>query len=160
MGEAYTWEVRESAENLYVYEGLTFEQVAQETGVSVSQLKRWSDDGQWQEQKKERLQNLTDLKRKRLQLHRAQLEKALGSLDPQDIYALSRLEAALKRSEPRKEQPKEIEIDRPALFLEDLQFVAEVLKEVDPEGLKIVASSFDLIVARFKKREELKALHA
>ena len=153
MGEAYSWGVRESAENLYVYEGLTFEQVAQETGVSVSQLKRWSEDGQWQEQKKERLQNLTELKRKRLQLHRAQLDKALGSLDPQDIYALSRLEAMSKRSEPRKEQQKEVEIDRPALFLQDLQFVAEILKEVDPEGLKIVAKSFDLIVARFKQRE-------
>ena len=148
MGEAYSWEVREDAEHLYVRKGLTFEEVAAETGVSVSQLKRWSEIGQWQELKK----NHFNLKRKKEMLHEAQLEKALGTLDPQDIYALSRLETALKRSEPARKEQKEVEVDRPALFLEDLQFVAEILKEVDPEGLKVVAKSFELIVARFKKR--------
>jgi transposase len=48
--QEYSWEVRERAKELYVVDGLTFEQVAAGTGVSVSQLKRWSaDEKDWAE---------------------------------------------------------------------------------------------------------------
>jgi len=40
--QEYSWEVRQRAWELYVYNGLTFDQVAEATGVSASQLKRWS----------------------------------------------------------------------------------------------------------------------
>lgn len=42
MPQEYSFEVRQQAFDLYVMGGLTFEQVSQATGVSVSQLKRWS----------------------------------------------------------------------------------------------------------------------
>jgi transposase-like protein len=42
MPQEYSWEVRQQAFDLYVMGGLTFDQVAQATGVSISQLKRWS----------------------------------------------------------------------------------------------------------------------
>ena len=46
--QEYSWEVRERAKELYVVDGLTFLQVAQETGVSESQLKRWSaEEKEW-----------------------------------------------------------------------------------------------------------------
>jgi len=41
-------------------------------------------------------------------------------------------------------------VDRPALFLESLKFIAGILKETDPEGLKILAQNFDEIVDKFK----------
>ena len=45
-----------------------------------------------------------------------------------------------------------ISVDRPALFMEDLEFIVGTLKETDPEGLKILARNFDGIVDRFKER--------
>lgn len=44
------------------------------------------------------------------------------------------------------------ELDRPAAFLESLQFIAEVLKENDPEALKGLARNYDLIVELGKER--------
>lgn len=43
-------------------------------------------------------------------------------------------------------------LDRPGCFLEDLQFIIETIRELDPEGLKIVARNFDLLVARGKEK--------
>lgn len=52
--QEYSWEVRERAKELYVVDGLTFEQVAADTGVSVSQLKRWSaEEKEWAENQEE-----------------------------------------------------------------------------------------------------------
>jgi transposase-like protein len=49
MPQEYSWEVRERAKELYVVDGLTFDQVAEATGVSVSQLKRWSaEEKEWE----------------------------------------------------------------------------------------------------------------
>jgi hypothetical protein len=46
--QEYSWEIRERAKELYVVDGLTFEQVADSTGVSLSQLKRWSaEEKEW-----------------------------------------------------------------------------------------------------------------
>lgn len=42
--ESYSWEVREAAEEFYIIDGRTYEQVAEATGVSLSQLKRWGMD--------------------------------------------------------------------------------------------------------------------
>jgi hypothetical protein len=48
----YGCEVREHAKELYLVDGLTFEQVAEATGVSLSQLKRWSaEEKEWEEGK-------------------------------------------------------------------------------------------------------------
>ena len=42
--EAYSWEIREAAEELYIIDGLTFEQVAERTGVwNQSRLGRRED---------------------------------------------------------------------------------------------------------------------
>jgi len=150
MGQEYSWEVRERAEELYIYEGVTLEQAAEAAGVAASTVKRWAVEGDWTGRKKEHRAMLSDIKRKKCQLHRVFLEKALNSLDPQDVYAVARLEAALQRTGAKAEDKPEANIDRPALFLEDLKFIAGVLKEEDPEGLKVLARHFDLIVSRFK----------
>jgi len=52
--QEYSWEVRERAKELYVVDGLTFEQVATATSVSVTQLKRWSaEEKEWAEKQEE-----------------------------------------------------------------------------------------------------------
>lgn len=42
------------------------------------------------------------------------------------------------------------EIDKPALFLEIVQWIALQLKDSDPEGLKVLARNFDNLVIQFK----------
>lgn len=52
--QEYSWEIRERAKELYLVDGLTFDQVAEATGVSISQLKRWSaDEKEWAESRGE-----------------------------------------------------------------------------------------------------------
>jgi len=42
------------------------------------------------------------------------------------------------------------EVDKPALFLEIVQWIALQLKDSDPEGLKVLARNFDNLVIQFK----------
>jgi transposase-like protein len=98
MPREYSWEVRERAEELYIVEGLTFEQVAEATGVSATQLKTWSAEGDWPGRKREYRQELSGIKRNTTKLMSKLLEKALQSLNPQDVYAISSLQAVMNRS--------------------------------------------------------------
>ena len=110
-----SWEIRERAEGLYIIDGLTYEQVAERTGVSVTQLKRWGSDADWTEQKREYRRELSDLRRGTVQLRAKLLRKVLDTPapDPQDIYAFARIEqvaaaaAARTRPESREAAPQE-----------------------------------------------------
>ncbi|MCX5888075.1 MAG: hypothetical protein NTY36_01320 [Deltaproteobacteria bacterium] len=169
MPQEYPLSVRFRAEELYVEGGLNFEEVAkasraivkevcgEDKGVSVSQLKRWSEEdkkneGQsWPEKRDERQGTLKQIERDKLLLMRELLDVARSTLDPQKVYAFVRLDKKSAAGARRPEETPAPEIDRPALFLEDMQFIAKVLREKDPEGLKVFARSFDLIVERFKR---------
>ena len=104
MAKEISWEIREQAEELYIVDGKTFEDVAQITGVSISQLKRWGagfpdpDDPEkksssWTDRKKEYRTAFANIKRDTVLLRKRLFSKALKSLDPQDVYAISSLEA-------------------------------------------------------------------
>ena len=71
-------------------------------------------------------------------------------IDNQAVYAYSNLLKKIVDIRP-KEDGGTVDIDRPKLFLEDIQFIAQVLKEIDPEGLKVFARNYDAVVARFKE---------
>jgi hypothetical protein len=58
--ESYSWEIREAAEELYIIDGHTYEQVAEATGVSISQLKRWGMDSTTSYLDKSQLNNFAD----------------------------------------------------------------------------------------------------
>ena len=96
MVEAYDWSIRERAEQLYVIDGRTYAEVAELTGVSVSQLKRWGKDGGWTENRMEYRSALGDIRRKTVLLRRDLLEKAIDSKDPQNVYAFAALEKAVQ----------------------------------------------------------------
>ena len=145
MGGAIPFEIRERAEELYIIDGLTLEQVAAETGVSIASLKKWSSDDGWTERKKEYHNTLHEIRQNTVKLKKQMTEHALNTLDPQVIHAWKAIKLEEKKPGDRK-----ADIDRPKIFLEDLQFVAETLKEIDPEGLKVLSRTFDVIVKRFK----------
>ncbi len=47
-----------------------------------------------------------------------------------------------------------VDVDRPALFLEFLEWQAIKLKDTDPEGLRVLARNFDSLVIQFKAEQE------
>ena len=104
MAKEISWEIREQAEELYIVDGKTFDEVAEITGVSITQLKRWGagfpdpDDPEkksssWTDRKKEYRTAFANIKRDTVLLRKRLFSKALKSLDPQDVYAISSLEA-------------------------------------------------------------------
>jgi len=100
----YSWEVRERAEELYICDGLTYEQVAQATGVSLTQIQRWSAADNWAERRREYRQAQTEIRRGAVELRRRLIGRALESLNPQDVYAVARLEAIFARQRPERPQ--------------------------------------------------------
>lgn len=151
MGTEHDLQTRFEAEELYVEQRLTYDQIAERMPqVSLSTLKRWGGEGQWRRLRDERLEARRTLKHNLFKLRQEMMEKASGSKDVQDIYAVIRLER-LAQEGRRDAGDRTPEIDRPKVFLEDLEFVAEVLKEVDPEALKALAKNFDVIIRRFKE---------
>ena len=150
MGREIDLEIRYRAEEMYIVDGLTFEQVAAETGVSVTQLKNWSGSDGWREKREEYRQTRKDLQSTLLSLRRKMAEKAKNDPDPQNIYAFIRLETMADRKEKKHEIVAKI--DKPSIFLENMEFIASVLKDTDPEGLKALAKNFDELISRFKAK--------
>ena len=95
MVEAISFELREKAEELYVINGLTLEQVAQETGISIQSLKRWSSKEDWFKRRREYQADKQGLRSSLTELRNKMLERAMSSLDPQDVYPVIALEKLL-----------------------------------------------------------------
>lgn len=145
-----SWEIRERAEELYIVDGLTLEQTAKETGISIQSIKNWSSEEDWPAQRREYRKALGEIKRKTVLLRKKLIEKAFDSLDPQLVYAAARLENVAVKHATKKEDA-EPDIDKPSLFLDNLEFMAGFLKDHDPEGLKVLARNFDALIEEFKK---------
>ena len=156
---AHDAETRDRAEDLFVVDGLTLKDVAREVEVPERTVEQWSSEGNWTEKRREHRSTIADIKRKSVMLKRQLISKALLSLegkekiDSQDMHGFRSILAA---AEIKEKQTAEAHVDRPRLFLEDMEFIAEVLKEIDPEGLKVLARSFETIVERFKRKVESK----
>lgn len=147
------------AEELFVVDGLTLEAIAARLGSegpSVTTLSNWKQDGEWDRLAAEWAAAQAELKSDSLRLRQKLVKRALDIMDadkpgPQELYAASAIASRLgKGAGERQEDRPEPEFDRPAVFLENLQFMAAALKDIDPEGLKVLARNFDLIVTRFK----------
>jgi hypothetical protein len=141
---------------MYIAEGQTYEQVAAATGVSRTQIQRWAVKYDWEARRARLREDLsrarTDLVSDTLSLAQSVLKEAREDpSDPQKVYAIARLLPMVLGNLAKPEEKAAPEFDRPAVFLENLEFVAGVLREVDPEGLKALARNFEVIVERFKK---------
>ena len=79
---------------------------------------------------------------------------SVGEVDNPAIYAYSKILKTLLDIRERISGDKAVNIDRPKVFLEDMEFIVSALKELDPEGLKTFGRNFDVIVARFKGQHE------
>lgn len=105
MAQAYPYELRDRAEALYVVKGLTMDQVAGALDVAINTVRAWAKKGEWKGKRKAR----ASLKRNLQTLREKLIEKAVVSLDSQDVYAVAKLERALRGGVPESvdETPKE-----------------------------------------------------
>lgn len=155
---AIDFETKQRARDLYVVEGMTLEEVAGACEISDRTAANWSTDGDWTGERGRYREALAGIRSNSFKLKQQLIAKALNTLnsmeniDPQDMHGFRSVLAATEIKEKGKDAA--VNIDRPKIFLEDMEFVAEVLREIDPEGLKVFALSFDRIVQRFKERHE------
>jgi len=151
------------AKDLYA-QGNTLTEVSERLDVSITSLSKWkaeskrpsSDLDEW------------DLAR---QGHRAFVDELRAMFKEQLTYVkglrpserdsavmdtLSKTAAIVRkwddieRAEAAKTQEVAPEIDRPALFLGNLEWLAIKLRDLDPEGLKVLARNFDALIIQFK----------
>ena len=131
MPESYGWETIEAAEELYILDGLTFEQVAEHTGVSISQLKRWSSDSTptWPDRRREYRQAQVAVRRGVMLAKAKLIESVIKEEDPQKAYAFSSLvgsgqvietEARVRTGE-RPAAPTEAPVGEPADMITGLK---------------------------------------
>ncbi len=92
MGQEYSFEIVDRAEELYCVDGLTFDAVASLTGVAVSTLKRWSEKYGWQEKKEEIRQAMSSIRVNTIRLRARLIENCLTSLAAKDAFAVASLE--------------------------------------------------------------------
>ena len=145
---SYPEDTKILAEELYVYDGLTQEQIAEKLDIPIQTLKLWASDRGWYQLKKEMQTANIEIRHNSIRLLQKATKDALDSLDPQKIYALARLRTATAK-EGAQDQ-KEPDIDRPKLFMEAMEFAVKILQEVDPQALKLFGKHFGLIVKRWK----------
>jgi len=73
-----------------------------------------------------------------------------GAIEGCTLDNLSKLGALVVRF--REVEGQKGRIDKPALFLEYMEFIIGYLKENSPEGLKILAKNFDGLIEAFKAK--------
>lgn len=123
---AISQETRDWAKELYVIEGFTFEEVSEQTKVPVGTLKRWAKEEEWQRKREEYQADRQGFKESLGELRDLMLKKALGSLDPQDIYPLVALEKLLTaRMQPGGSPGEESEDEKKMTPEELLKFIKE-----------------------------------
>jgi len=99
-GREYPPEAVWTAQELYCVARLTFDQVAEETGVAASTLKRWSATYGWRDKREKLAQAEADLKADTILARSVMLKKLIKSKSAQDGFAVSALESlAMKQAE-------------------------------------------------------------
>jgi transposase-like protein len=148
----YDYATRTLAEQLYVFQGCTYEEISAQLGVSEGQLKRWGKAAEWRGKREQYLTSKSQTLTRMIGIRDRILETLEGELQPNTVHQLL---AGLRQADSMIEQqisPTGPEVDRPAIFLEDLRLIVQILKEVEPMAVGLLADNFDLIVDKFKDR--------
>lgn len=128
---SYSLEDKARARQLFVEEGLTYEEVAEETGVSTSQLKNWGREGEWQKAREEFERDYLELTTNVHKLKLETVKKALTSKHSQDIIAATNLLRAMPIGRKSRH-----EIDRAAIFLDFMASFVSYLRQRDGDALR------------------------
>jgi len=99
------------------------------------------------QQKRSNIQRMKDLFEREFTFAE---ESAPGSIPQASLNALNNLGSLVKRWEEVERASGGPAYDKPKVFLDNLEFIARQLQSTDPEGLKVLARNFDLLVMSFK----------
>ncbi len=164
---AHEFETKLEAQDLYVLQGLTLEQVAQRTGVPERTVKEWSAAEGWVDLRKEYRQAQSEIRRQTMLYRLALLKEGMKNLHPQAAFAWATVESAAKKTDvggQRSEVSKDLnpgeqrEIKTPADVVAALQEAIErklnrMLSQPDAVNLKAIKDLKDAM----QMVDELKA---
>lgn len=157
------------AQELYCADRLSFDAVAQATGVAASTLKRWSEKYGWQGKREKIARAESDIRADTILARSKMLKTLIKTRDPQAGFAVSALEnLALKQAEAaRKGLEAAAEADPRPLDISDEAVVVEALQEavrrrldrlvrqgVDLASVKEIRQALDLIKSLAPKRPD------
>jgi len=171
QGREYPPETVWQAQELYCVARLTFAQVATETGVSASTLKRWSEKYGWRDKRAELAQAEADLKADTILARSVMLKKLIQSKDAQTGFAVASLESlAMRQAEAAKAgqlletaaQGKLREIRTPEEAVAALEEAVELklnrllqsLEDLDFRAVQDVAKAMELVAGMKPKADE------
>jgi len=128
---SYDIEDKSRARQLFIEDGLTYDQVASETEISESQLKKWGKEGDWVAGQKEFERDYLDLS---TNVHRLKIDvvkNAIRTKHSQDVIAAVNLLQAMPTGRKARRQ-----VDKAALFIEFATGLIEYLKVKDQDALR------------------------
>ena len=154
-----------SAIELYS-QGMTLEMIAKSIGSSVTSLSRWKKDSKHPDKDLDEW----DLARQGYQSFTKQIRELnkedfahIKSLHPSKRTSADYTKLSISSSLVRtwiniekEEVAKQLQetaapdFDKPAMFLANLEWMAAKLKDIDPEGLKVLGRNIDMLVIQFK----------
>lgn len=138
---AYSLDIRQKARDLFVESGLSYEDVARETGVSVNNLKKWGIEAKWTEQREKFQRAFESLRGKVAKGKILVMDAILGlyenpkDLNSQRAYAHN---DTLRSLNSFNNGSTASAVDKPALFIEFLGRFSEYLKQKDPDTLRLL----------------------
>lgn len=135
------------ARQLYV-DGQSLTAIEETLGVSRQTLAEWRDYDGWDKAKAAKDNYEAQLVQVRDEIMARVTEAPLQAASYLD--SLAKIDAIIyRRSKSARESTGGV-YDRPRVFLENLQWIINWMKESNPEGLKALASVFDEITEAFK----------
>ena len=143
---AFSLETRQKSRDLFVEQGLSYEEVARQTGVSINNLKKWGSEEKWTKQRDEYQHEFSQFHAKVGKLKLQLVKEAIDTSDPQKIYAL----ASLLRVSGNGAIAGGAQ-DKASLFIEFMGDLLEYLKEKDPDSLKYLQPHIASFAEEMKK---------
>ncbi|MCF6265241.1 MAG: DUF1804 family protein [Desulfuromusa sp.] len=137
--------------------------VAEELEVSRQTLTTWKTNtlkpgeefDEWDKARQQKASNVERLRSLFNQELQHLEDNPTGALNPASMDALTKLGSLVQRWEKMEEESRQretagAEFDRPAVFLENIEWLAKTMNDIDPEGLKVLARNFDHLIIQFK----------
>jgi transposase-like protein len=171
----YSFALRKDAEDLYIKEQKTIEEISTATGVSISQVQRWAKEETWKEGKEKFQERINKAREDTRVLMREEIliedlvhqrdlmkkyfegKEVMEKADTQMMYAYTNVTDSIckiladmrKRDEALRSVQK---VDRPQLFLDFMRDLVSFLKDRDPAGLESLEKNFDEFISFAKQK--------
>lgn len=143
-------EIRQTAEEMYILEGYTLDQVAEKIGISNATVKKWSVADEWVFKRREYRRALGEIRRKSVLYRLELLEEAMRTKHPQHAFAWATVERVAAEKAIQEAKIPDIEKRE----IRTAQDAINALQEAIERKLAIMLSQPDTL--NFKSVKEMK----